>query len=517
MSTIADSQRVLDLEIGKLEQDLVSLKRRRNGLSPISQLPTELMCKIFHLSIQTIEWARKPNRHEEARRSISHVSHGWRTVALEWPKLWSEIHIRDRTKVENLDLVRTRAKDLPLSIDFDGNTVYGTPGVQDMFRTETERLANVVLYAPIEVLRSLLLKLKACPNTIQSLELGAPKLSDWTRGTQTQMDSFCNFPKLQHLRIVGWDTLFIPPAAFNPTSLTTLEVRFFSLPAANVIRIAGALPIDMQCLEDISLVSNGHRVLSALSSVIRVPSSIRTVTIGAQQGASSQDISLALHHACTNIPSPRFLHINNEFDPSDGTYKMDVCALKKGPLRSQWNTHSSLRLSFFHPPYAGRPPPGAEPYTFPSSLVNPANWLFSALLHIVVTCPLPAPFWKALASVPTLGFIEYRVTHLEDVFYRTLEEGVETDSDQVGAGDRKLYPSLVVIGIRFQQKGLSWGVEFAERLVITLLHKYQGMGPRHFKWLSFMGCHRHLDADTLRLLFSVSEKVYWNGRLEVAI
>ncbi|KAF5326385.1 hypothetical protein D9611_000630 [Ephemerocybe angulata] len=624
MRTTRESQQALDLEIAKLEQDLVILRRRRNSLSPISQLPTELIFRIFYLSIHCPETERKvliSIRLEGTRRSITHVSHGWRTVALEWPKLWSEIHIRDRTNVEHLDLARKRAKDLPLSIAFCGDRVYGTPGVFHIFQVETERLTSVVLSAPIEVLRSLLPKIKACSNTIQFLRLEVPHSGRWTPVDLTQIDSFYNFPRLQRLEIQNWNTLFIPPALFNPTSLTMLKLAFFCLPAARVIHavfaslrnvvqhltslsltiilpphledvsldITGTPPINMPALEDIAFISNGARVLSELSSVLCVPSSIRTVRILAQQGASSQDVSLALHHACTNIASPRFLQIDNEFDPGDGTHKMDVRGLKNPPLtahsnahmsekpdlplipvgsrshasrpifysnesRNRWKTgrsagdrccqplpnlgrlrltalptgrsdgnrpaterplecrvgffrHNAVTLSFIAGPYAGRHPPEVQPYTFPVPLINPANWLFSALHHILVTCQFPVPFWKALASVPTLRVIEYQVTNFEDAFCRVLEEAVA--SGQVGAGDRTFYPSLNAIRITFEGKNVAWDVEYAERLALVLLHKHQGMGTPTFEWLDFKGCGTHVDADTLRLLFSVSKSVCW--------
>ncbi|KAF5325829.1 hypothetical protein D9611_000627 [Ephemerocybe angulata] len=550
MSTSPESQQALDLEIAKLEQDLITLKRRRNGLSPISQLPTELMSRIFHLSLQFPEakgWDRASIRHEDTRRSITHVSHGWRTVALEWPNFWSKIHIRDATKVDYLDLVRKRAKDLPLSIEFYGgsagylNGTVGTPGVCHIFQVEAERLTSVVLYAPIKILRSLLPKLTACCNTLQFLALAAPHTVGRNPVNPTQMDTFCNFPRLRRLDITGWSTLFISPTSFNPTSLTTMEVSFFCVPAAHVthaffaslrivahhlttltlafilpnplesesLGIAGTPPIDMPRLKFIILQSNGQGILPALSSVIRIPSFIRDVHIVARQGASSQDISLTLQDACTNIPSPDLLRIDKKVFPRDGTYNIDVDAFKReGPLNSPWRAHSVFRLSFFPPPITERPSMAVEPYTFPVPLVTPTNWLFSALRYLDLTFPFPVPFWKALALVPTLKAIKYCVTHPDDAFFQTLEEAIE--ADQVGTDDGKFFPSLLNLFPTFQQTGLSWDVEYAERLAILLLHKYQGKGSPYFECLDFAGCSRHLDADTLRLLFSVSKTVCWN-------
>ncbi|KAF5338608.1 hypothetical protein D9611_012788 [Ephemerocybe angulata] len=202
MSTITESQQALDLEIAKLEQVLASLKRRRNALSAISQLPTELMHSIFYLSIRYPDeahgraWTRLSNL-EDTRRSISHVSHDWRTIALEWPKLWSEIHIRNTPKAAYLDLVRERARGIPLSLVTHWNSA-AVPAVRHIFQTEGARLKSVALLEPVSLLRDLLPELKACRNTIEFLDLDDPSRHALSPDDLTETDALCNFPKLRH-------------------------------------------------------------------------------------------------------------------------------------------------------------------------------------------------------------------------------------------------------------------------------------------------------------------------------
>ncbi|KAF6745555.1 hypothetical protein DFP72DRAFT_925553 [Ephemerocybe angulata] len=539
MSTIPESQQALELEIAKLEQDLASLKRRRNALSAISQLPTELMHRIFHLSIRYPDEARGRDwtpllNLEDTRRSISHVSHDWRTIALEWPKLWSEIHIKNTPKVEYLDLIRERARGIPLSLMTHWITHSTVPAVRHVFQTEGARLKSVALLDPVSVLRDLLPELKACSNTIEFLELDNLASHPLSPPDLTETDALYNFPKLRHLRISAWETLVLPPLSSNSTSLTSLELFFLRFPSTRVtdalfgtlrnvahhlssltlsfmlpsnlqsgsLTTAGMLPIEMPCIKDISLISNRQDILPALSSVLLVPSSVRRVLIAARQGGSSQDVSSSLQHICTNIPSPKFLQLNHRFAPGDGTYSMCTYALKATPLNPQnavGLNPDNVTIRLLPSPY---------PHAFPASLVNPDGWLFSALLRIVLTCPSPAPFWKALALVPTLEVIEHLITHSDDAFCRTLEEAVE--ADQVGlAEDGKCFPALVAIGTTFHRKDLSWDVEYAERLAIALLHKLRRKGTPYFAWLDFYGCRSHIDADTLRLLFSVSREVWW--------
>ena len=73
----------------------ISQKRARNALIPISRLPPEVLAEIFmHWSN---EWrAQSADQHTPrcAPRNgwirISHVSHHWREVSLQFPKLWCE-------------------------------------------------------------------------------------------------------------------------------------------------------------------------------------------------------------------------------------------------------------------------------------------------------------------------------------------------------------------------------------------------------------------------------------------
>ncbi|KAF5325836.1 hypothetical protein D9611_000628 [Ephemerocybe angulata] len=278
------------------------------------------------------------------------------------------------------------------------------------------------------------------------------------------------------------------------------------------LAIAGILPIEMPCIKDITLISNRQGVLPVLSSLLLVPSSIREILIVGRQGGSSQDVSSSLQHICTNIPSPEFLQLNHIFVPDNGAYSTYASALKTTPLNSQdeawWNPDNAVSLRLLPSPYV-EPSPQVQPHTFPASLVNPDAWLFSALRRIALTCPFPIlPFWKALALVPTLEVIEHLVPHFDDAFCRALEEAVE--ADQVGlAEDGKCFPALVAICTTFQQKDLSWDVEYSERLAIALIRKLRRKGTPYFAWLEFYGCRRHIDADTLRLLFSVSREVWW--------
>ena len=87
--------RLIDLQIADLLESIRVLHSRRNDHLPISQLPVEILTKIFLLhqknapqsyTVQRLDWI-----------GISHVSQRWREIALNFSGLW--IHIPfDRPK-----------------------------------------------------------------------------------------------------------------------------------------------------------------------------------------------------------------------------------------------------------------------------------------------------------------------------------------------------------------------------------------------------------------------------------
>ncbi|KAJ3512213.1 hypothetical protein NLJ89_g3649 [Agrocybe chaxingu] len=104
--------------------------RQSSRPSPISRLPVELLCGIFHkyLEIPSKKPCADPDRHSTGPQ-VSRASHTdpslltqicshWRNIALNLPTLWSTIFIRE-PKQSQLELTRLwleRAKEAPLSL-----------------------------------------------------------------------------------------------------------------------------------------------------------------------------------------------------------------------------------------------------------------------------------------------------------------------------------------------------------------------------------------------------------------
>ncbi|TFK60416.1 hypothetical protein BDN72DRAFT_850537 [Pluteus cervinus] len=117
----------LDAKIYELEISLTLLKRRRNALSSISKIPSDILLLIFkcvigydgHLQILDLDerGIEEANRLQLAWiRSITHVWSTWRDFALDSPSLWTRIRVNSGHKIV-LEMLK-RSRSLPLTISF---------------------------------------------------------------------------------------------------------------------------------------------------------------------------------------------------------------------------------------------------------------------------------------------------------------------------------------------------------------------------------------------------------------
>ncbi|KAJ3505880.1 hypothetical protein NMY22_g17426 [Coprinellus aureogranulatus] len=83
------AQRDLEARIQELELELCRLKRIRNALLPISQLPPELLCEILSFDALTLandDCESPPPNPVPKILNFCHVSHLWRTIIFGSPK-----------------------------------------------------------------------------------------------------------------------------------------------------------------------------------------------------------------------------------------------------------------------------------------------------------------------------------------------------------------------------------------------------------------------------------------------
>ncbi|TFK67126.1 hypothetical protein BDN72DRAFT_961243 [Pluteus cervinus] len=84
-----DMKRIeIDAKIHDFEEAILALKRERNTLSPICRLPYDILASIFQRvaedGVLDLPWIK----------ALTHVCSHWRTVALNFPMLWTEINFK---------------------------------------------------------------------------------------------------------------------------------------------------------------------------------------------------------------------------------------------------------------------------------------------------------------------------------------------------------------------------------------------------------------------------------------
>ncbi|KAF8656020.1 hypothetical protein AX16_002808 [Volvariella volvacea WC 439] len=112
-----------NLAVPQIDECLRHLKTLRNARAPISELPAEILLKITFIykleyeetGIIASKRTAVPFLKMYGWIVITHVRHHWREIALEYPALWTTIHI-PIIKPEWLDKFLRRSRSMPLSM-----------------------------------------------------------------------------------------------------------------------------------------------------------------------------------------------------------------------------------------------------------------------------------------------------------------------------------------------------------------------------------------------------------------
>ncbi|KAF5326391.1 hypothetical protein D9611_000636 [Ephemerocybe angulata] len=270
-------------------------------------------------------------------------------------------------------------------------------------------------------------------------------------------------------------------------------------------------PIALPKLEEARLSSNIQGVAPTLLSIIRVPSSIRKLTVihkdvGPDSDSAVEAVIPRLGQACSEIPGPRYLTVTRP----DGRFQVpegfELTALQDSPGANALNTvpqnSQVVTVVSLH-----TPPPWAPEFrdaSLPSP--NPEHWAFCNVQEIKIEHVLPVTFWKALSRIPTLVKLEYWVTQGDVGFLEALGERVDWKGD---SGRCEPFSSLRVVWARFQAMDSEHEVEYARNLA-AVLDETRGMGSTHLESLKFIGCVTVVDEDTLHLLRSAAAEVLWD-------
>ncbi|KDR73673.1 hypothetical protein GALMADRAFT_228118 [Galerina marginata CBS 339.88] len=114
-ANVEDHFLIIDQKAEKYKKHIVALWKLRNNFAPISRLPAELLCKIFHFSSQDttrgpLHWIK-----------VSHVCHAWRNIAINYPSLWTNLPLRN---VRWMQEMLSRSKMASLTVDANFSSPY---------------------------------------------------------------------------------------------------------------------------------------------------------------------------------------------------------------------------------------------------------------------------------------------------------------------------------------------------------------------------------------------------------
>ena len=115
IARLEESARALDgTRILDLEESARALKSCRNGMSPISRLPVDILRKIFSLIEDTDDSSTPyPDRSPESWTNFSQVSQHWRSSALSAEALWTNIPLSYPRWAEEM-LIRSKTAKLTI-------------------------------------------------------------------------------------------------------------------------------------------------------------------------------------------------------------------------------------------------------------------------------------------------------------------------------------------------------------------------------------------------------------------
>ncbi|KAJ3540124.1 hypothetical protein NMY22_g4433 [Coprinellus aureogranulatus] len=233
MSTLSniDVQRKLDVHIHRLEVELSELKQKRNALSPISQLPAEIFCKIFVFSIPDLDYKDPGGRIRTHAMQVSHVSQTWRAIAVACPELWGDLHIGVRTTEKALTLALTRAQNAPISINMCGFDRDKRPSVPSapvisalsrLIREEPLRFRELALYIREDSMRSLFEGFSGSFDNVTSLKLDMSADAGYDADLPNYLHSA--FPQLRRIKVTR--PRILPEQLLQWPNITNVSIHY---------------------------------------------------------------------------------------------------------------------------------------------------------------------------------------------------------------------------------------------------------------------------------------------------
>ncbi|KAJ3521028.1 hypothetical protein NMY22_g12491 [Coprinellus aureogranulatus] len=469
-----DTQRKIDAQIANLERELLELKRQRNELSPVSTLPPEIFCSILLLATTHAcdnDFTELPEklRVNGFIGTLCHVSHLWRSTALDCSQLWAGIDVGMATDLRLVDFMVQHAQLYPISLLFKANS--SKLEALDAVKRVLSGGASfniIAVSGSLDILNSILCE--AQPKSLRALQISVSDTGSlghtatgisiaknplFTRGT----------PRLRHLSIEGCAIPLTSPILIQSLHLTSL-----SLPIqqggnlSHIVDILNRMPLlqrlSFDFLGPLQLLQGSVDpvLLPSLSMVILKGDSLSVTTILSHLRLSVMHLHLNIScHLHSGSANPQHEGINllkairkarchpvsvSPTSPHNLLFLPNVISFSREPSLVGIDAVSRMMLSNWMPsddepekwhkkPLKWTPIPWTQwnPLAVshhPKDLRQLCGWSMDELRWIMVfdNEDHPDSLWRFLSQCPNISDISLSIRQVSQLLGPTLEHGV---------------------------------------------------------------------------------------------
>lgn len=198
------------------------VEKHKTLISPIRRLPFEILQLIF---IHSLNWEYDSTNLGSYRRrlisslpfNVSQVCVRWREIALDTPRLWSELWTVNLSSLDtskprylhflNEILLRSKAAPLYLHIVGIGNDISDTHPAIQLLMPLSMWWEGIVLHLPGSAISSIFSCVKGRLASLRSVEIPSWNSDD---GSQITVDVFEEAPRLQDIALFGTPSTRFP-------------------------------------------------------------------------------------------------------------------------------------------------------------------------------------------------------------------------------------------------------------------------------------------------------------------
>ncbi|KAJ3519064.1 hypothetical protein NMY22_g13366 [Coprinellus aureogranulatus] len=347
------AQQDLEARITEFELELCELKRKRNALLPIFQLPPELLCGIVSFDALTFandDFAPPPANPVPKTLDFCHVSHLWRSIILGSPKMWSYIRVANRSPPGFLHFSwkNTGAALVDMNVDSskDEYGSWGTPraidAVVDLIRQYPSKFRSLRVRLDLDSVQAIFEEFEGSFDNLEDLLISDPKGS-WGCPSSSGIGQtmICKTPRLRRLWVTGYTLPFACPLVSSShleearlfqyggslddllsffrrcrnSSILSIEagVNFEPSPGATIVSPFNRQnPLEMLQLKKFHIDSTNWRALIQLLHTIRFSSSAWSFSCGKIPDENLHEFFSAVAHAHGSILSPKEVVVGSD-------------------------------------------------------------------------------------------------------------------------------------------------------------------------------------------------------------